>query len=1243
MSKFRSLVSSQPQLPVTQIPQTEDYLNPSQYPVPQITPESRVIPPPEEGGVNPLTTVNQGIVPEVGQELTPQGEVVPAAPDTSFNEQENQRLALPSQPLDFSSEEAALRTLQNIQQENIPTKQLDVMGNFMSDEAKKQSSFKDKSPADLVATASWLQSRSQELANDMFGSPNSALMRNENHVSNYLGLNTYPTPAMNEAAMARLPGAALVVLSDMAKQGYIQNIGQVGEEGLYKSKKKGEQDTEFADKPSNELLQEVTTSEEAKEAFKEVAQNPQKHRSAHAAISSIAPRLKELIHGAAPSSEKEAGKYAADSDILASYSFAVDALNSGYLSVGRDKYGAVHIVPGPKLDWNTLRQLEEVSNAYNDMTRGNAFVAQKNAPVNGIPANAAARFITDQTERGTSAVEIVMSLIDNIAITTNPLRLKTQQKMFDDIRNNLVFFVLDSNTPEGYRYILPEEWHNNPNILNSSTVVAYSESQFGESLLNMTKARFQELLDVHGIFETDFQGNTRYDEKGNPILNRIVSTVGKNKMDQIQTHIYKYLDKLSSGLFYGMMKMSPVTHRMFQRATDINWINHSGTIRAGIAFGRVEQMFIKDPVALINTAKSLSNALDKVPSKGIEERGVKQIELYQSASKDKQLAMGATYIMASIAHELDLPSMGPLRKHYTINDMINAFNEDTFNDMASKGASVLAWLNNDADFPAWLNPKKKEWAPVFDAVIMAYNMRQAKNAGGKLVPLDAIIEKDSSQSNAILQALTIGDMQVARLLGANLYNSNIETEFKNLREKAASTIEQDIAETMTGPDEREAEEREALINFFGNVKDKISNFSKVYARGIVVAGLYGKHPSFMFEEAETMLAEIEQQGLGNEVNKLKSKFNTEEDLLKAIAAVYTKSFYTHMESLSLYQQVMKSLAAINAAAYGSTIFKTYGDQVVDMASSFGILTKVDKDRIQKQYEDFALKNSYIPGTGGMPYQVTEDISVSPYGTQKDIRASGQAIASHSKNKRIQEGLAPEEDLGYYSGKSFRDAFPVVTTQSGDSFLWAIASLATHKHMKATNAMNLLPIHDAVLGDPSSIIPFVISYNNIGMPKIAKEAERMWRGFYDQTMNSVKDAMVKVEKAKGANIGREGDYAALSAYFDELWHYSNTVPEGAKRGRQADINRYSKKKQKNDEILAQASKAGWIPPTKENTVDKYNQWVSPKQFKELMDLLKESTGFGDSGYNKKNLESFISNVRNVVHRLSAVNRDIVNLR
>jgi hypothetical protein len=1202
-----------------------------------------------------MVTSFKGEVPPTTFGLQPTGEedvagrpiqqVVPKETDMGFLAAEDTRLSVPNFPADFSTMDTAEQTLNALNQQGFLGRE-DQQGNT----TEIQSS-------DLTNAAQQISMAANKFSDRIVGSvseaPQPHFAENIDMLATSLGV--------TEQNLPRLGTSIYMSMLDAGKDTILKTTGQVdkNKDILGEEETEGELFKPSEGTPNNKIL-----NKDVIESLAYINKNLDKQPYMFGFYSAIFKRAHELLQGnQGDTPSAVAGEYSNKNNIKAGAVLAADFFKQGYFELARTKNGDYFPVATPKLTKAEALAFQ-AAEAYNlvaglNAKNQNIFVAQRNPSIGGIPANKVAQFIRGKEAYTSEDItDLGMALVNYVSLQTDPQKLAMMQKMAQDVMENAVYFYLDDNSASGYGLVSAKNVEGLPP--KTTTYLAYSDSIYASTMLDFSKARFNELIREHKL---------KIETSDGQVVNPIVSSVAKNKALQVGKHLAEYLPSVSVGLWYGFMKKSDMTHRAFQRATNVNWINHAGTIRAGLGFGNKPSLRVTNIEENISTSKGISKGLTQVSGSG-KARGEQQLKFYSKLSEADQLKYGSTYILANAAHELGLINLG---KHYSFTDMVNAFDKNVFDQLVQYGQEANTWLNQEGAFPTnlpddhWFAKvnKKKEWFPIFDAVTMAYEMNLAEQMGGKHVTLRAIVEKDSSQSNAFIQALSIGDLSTMRLLGANV-SDKFESEFKNLREKAASTVSDDINEALSGEDERDI--AAALTKFFDKVRaHPDANFSKLYARGIVVAGLYGKHPSFMFKEVEDMLAGIELlRGMESEVANIKDLFGNDEkglqELHKTIASVYAKSFKKHMPGLSAYQRVMKSLATVVAATYGSSMFKTYGGQLINMAGAHGILTEIDKKklfRMEQSFLDTGVQQEF--GSVGQMMPMTlegQDTSVMPLGVTKDIRASGDRKADRQTKNRKQEQLVtlPDGDQeygGFFAGNSFRDAFAVLTTQSGDSFMWFTAVVAANKFMGKQQPLNTLPIHDAVLADSLSVIPFLIAYNNIAPYDVTKEAKKMWKGFQDHTLESIKNAKKIVAETGRANIGDEGLYSAVSGYFDRLWHYSHSTSEDVKKKRKGAADQAANLSKRSQEILAIAEKNGWIRKTESNRDKRYNLLITPTKFNNLIDLMLEAQGlssasksvFGISGHNNntKVLNGFIDNISNIESMLAKMSRDITNMR
>jgi len=484
---------------------------------------------------------------------------------------------------------------------------------------------------------------------------------------------------------------------------------------------------------------------------------------------------------------------------------------------------------------------------------------------------------------------------------------------------------------------------------------------------------------------------------------------------------------------------------------------------------------------------------------------------------------------------------------------IEALTPEVFNRVAAVGAKLNGWskgtLPTANDLAGMDVPKgslnnffeKKEWGPRVSNAIMAFNMQKASKDGGGLVQLDATIETDASQSNAFIMSLMTGDLDITNILGNHVEAEafeNVRRLYKDLRNKVATTISDDVDSTLTGPDE--AEKAVAIKNMFDKARQQDpSGFDKTYARGIVVAGLYGKYAEYMFTEVETMLGQIGNNGTGldylyNHVYKGNFKM-----LVEDIASIYATSMKKHLSNLQGFQQVFSSMGAIKAAFDGSSEIGGFGN------------TKIDIGAIHATpYSDESNLNKSVLGL--------EDDLIPLVGSSKSLASPGDVGRNMDEVNEMKARVAKlnlnildlQEAITEHTtfGDKARKTLPVALTQSGDAYQMAAAIVYANQNNPNAEPLNVKSIHDATITAPGSTLLLYNSYNNISPHIMATNAKPIFDGLYQSMMDDYKAAHKDVVANKGANIGMLGKYKGLSGFFDRIYIGSKMTSRAKERGR-----------------------------------------------------------------------------------------------
>jgi DNA-binding transcriptional ArsR family regulator len=708
---------------------------------------------------------------------------------------------------------------------------------------------------------------------------------------------------------------------------------------------------------------------------------------------------------------------------------------------------------------------------------------------------------------------------------------------------------------------------------------------------------------------------------------KIAETVGDintRKLQQVNKHLSDYLtSNLAKGIRFNMMQRSPSTNRMFPLATDINTTNHSGTIRPGVDFGLKLTSTIRGSLPdTFSRVKNIANKVYDTKNKSGIAVGESIHRALWALPKEDRVLLDAMYQISKFAQDFGFISFRNFRP--TPKDYIEALTPDILQKMAIFGNKFRSWsegnlpkTNEQADLPPAFNNElkaffeKKEWGPRIRNAIMASDIVNASKAGGGVVTLDAPIETDASQSNAFIISMLIGDLKVANILGGYFGGdqnyADVRKEYKDLRNLVSSTVNKDIEDTLRGTDE--AGKKEAFQNLMDEAKLMYgSEFDKIYARGIVVAGLYGKHPEYMFTEVETMLSKL--AGLSDKLDNIESMYSSRKEFLEDLCSIFSTSMKNHLKNLQGWQQVASSIASLKSAFNGSSRIKSFGNTYIDLGSSYATMVEDESNTV---------KNIM-----GLPDEV-KNLSGRAY----DIAAPGSVGKSLADLREMKDRLKElnvniddfEEQLfmSAFAGDKARKALPVVLIQSGDSFQMAAAIVYANQDNPDKEPLNVYSIHDATGTAPGSTLLMYNAYNNISPYIMAKNSKNVLQDLEQSMVDDFKNAITEVNKSGKANIGTLGKYKAMGGYFDRLYNSLFMRSRDELRGRVDLDPDYTKiSKEYNRAVIDLAISFGWLPPVNRNEKKKPNNTVTPQQFALLSRL-----AITHSGWNENNQSTFPS--------------------
>ena len=479
--------------------------------------------------------------------------------------------------------------------------------------------------------------------------------------------------------------------------------------------------------------------------------------------------------------------------------------------------------------------------------------------------------------------------------------------------------------------------------------------------------------------------------------------------------------------------------------------------------------------------------------------------------------------------------------------------------------------------------KKGEWHIPVSLAMDASKLKEAISKGDKTFNFNYKFEQDARQSNATMQSILTGDFEIAGLLGilpelakrVNIDGKEVTSE--DLRDLLLSDVAKTVKLTLNNNDQSEKDRSDAIIKFFNDSKPLYG--SKVLVGGLIVAGLYGKSPHFMYQEAEDMIAKT-----GAEGQALVSAYNGNIDLLtRDIAQVYNRMAKEHMAGLMGFQDMMKSIGTIMMSFDGPTeIPGIYpGENIVLAVDELQPVSteKIVGDEIKRELSGQNLGGWFFPefrkgreAQSASPEVEAQRAAAARNENLKQLNEdwrSGAQIPGHisfekAKQKAREKAERTAEDYnkpilqnnlgdplknpddfyqepmldpkkipsairGEEGTEDFRvlgsqgiRAFPVVMIQNMDSLALAMSFMIANGNSNVPPAA--LGIHDAIISTAGSTLLMHNAYNNIVPQVFARSGKNFFDRVFDTLYSDVVYPIMSASDNASFNIGTEEVYS-----------------------------------------------------------------------------------------------------------------------
>jgi len=1118
-------------------------------------------------------------------------------------EEQGMRLAEPTQLPNFNTPDEAYETINRAVQDLGP-----VYSSFKVD-LEKRKSFKDDDGNEAIA----LSKHSNDFAERLYAGE--GIFGNEN-LSN-LYQNDLGITEENSASL----GGGLM----LAAAGALSNVKARKYKDFIENKKTGSVEPTYEDIIENPFnLSKGMPQEERKKIYSEaneaIRADPNSQPVMQSFVTDLQDRIgKNFARPDTPGGSATPRKISREIAAAEAYSL----YDKGYIDVGKDKNGVYYPLMTPKGE-DMLSDTRHAAAIYDvelrHMNVNEPLIRSQSTP----PANF--RFAGKQQmfapnlkfkdNLGMDVIDAAIAIQAAVGFKVNPTNLSLLNQMASN-----AFSLGPNQQPDLSTAVFSASGNlinagNNISSGNSAFVnqtfsvpFAYSDSPYAKSIADLSLGKVSEK--VKELVATGMpQGK----------IAETVGDINTRKLQQVSKHLSDYLNaNLAKGIRFNMMQRSGSTNRMFPLATDMNVTNHSGTIRPGVDFGLKLTSTIRGSLSnTVSRAKDIANKVYDTKNKSGVAVGEAIHRALWDLPKEDRVLLDAMYQIGKFAQDFGLISFRNFRP--TPKDYIEAVTPDVLKRMAAFGTKFKSWSEGNlpktaeqADLPPSFNNdlaaffEKKEWGPRVRNAIMAADLVAAAERGGGVVTLDAPIETDASQSNAMIIAMLIGDLKVANILGGyfggDLNYSTVRKDYKDLRNLVSSTVNTDIDNTLRGVDE--ATKREAFKSLMDEAKLMYgSEFDKIYARGIVVAGLYGKHPEYMFTEVETMLSKL--AGLSDKLDGIEAMYTSRKQFLEDLCSIFSTSMRNHLKNLQGWQQVASSIASLKAAFNGSSRIKSFGNTYIDLGSSYATLIE-DESNTVKNLLDLP---DEVKNLSGRAYNISAPGSVGK--SLADLREMRDRLKELNVNI---EDYEEQLFMSAFAGDKARKALPVVLIQSGDAFQMASAIVYANQGNPDNEPLNVYSIHDATGTAPGSTLLMYNAYNNISPYIMAKNSKNILQDLEQSMLNDFNEATAEVKKSGKANIGTLGKYKAMGGYFDRLYNSLFMVSRDELRGRVDLDPEYTKiSRDYNRAVVDLAISFGWLAPTNRNEQKKPNNIITPQQFAMLSRLAIIHAGWNENNQN-----------------------------
>lgn len=471
---------------------------------------------------------------------------------------------------------------------------------------------------------------------------------------------------------------------------------------------------------------------------------------------------------------------------------------------------------------------------------------------------------------------------------------------------------------------------------------------------------------------------------------------------------------------------------------------------------------------------------------------------------------------------------------------------------------------------------------------------------------------DGNQNGIMIQGLYGGVSDAVIRLG--VYDPKAD----NMRDHLVRELKDQLYDMLAADN---SEKADAWMGFIDEASKNNPSFASDLTKQPLMEHAYSKDASMFYENMYEFLSDGDYNSLFNkyfvDTNVYSTDSSNHSPLLDAtqdlnsalegaLLAVVNPTFATAMKRIGNLFAVLNTIPVHKGIDGGTQQYSKTDIGFVPDAVNTILSRDITSEGIEYLTKQLGRDTTevYGPNNQGLALNM---------GVKRNNPASGKGKKSYFK---IREGTF--EIFDNPAGSDLKRLMAVMPVQHTDADLLKIM-------LSFVNRGEVIPkyvatVHDSLITTMDTMHMYRNAYNNIAIPRAVPEIKKFATRLMDSLRKAEEDALNITQGEKYVGIGINGDYPAMSVFFDSLWkglespqfkeliqgrakRTFNKEKNPAKRAKLDPEKRWLDYQNKIQDICKRAYEAGWIYGVNDLA-------VSGDQFKQLWKLVKEHNGAGE---------------------------------